>query len=252
LTLKDYSKRHLTKIQSGLAPKNPREGYRNILGGQIAREIGSSVEDATARLEEVRKTLSSLYSEFCLIYFNQNKGIDPRGKERADFPVSRKTSVSIIDKMYRYNCVNNDQFPNPPAGGWLTTDKLTKSLDDLLRTQATFLFSDAVDEFAFKIEERFEDLHSHTKPHQDLNRGLHAQHLYLKIPSRPRKVKFEIQIYTASQLGWRPLQHQLYEKYRIGEIEPVEKVMDAWSASIGSTIFLVDIHIKRLKDSLLS
>ena len=127
---------------------------------------------------------------------------------------------SFILKTFRYNVINNNNWPNEPEDGWIPPSKGFSKINDLLRTLIVVKYLDGVDYIVEKIKDIDSNCKVEFKAKDD---GYYAAHVYIKqtfeIPefdwnTRKEDILIEIQITTQLQEVIRKLLHQHYEENR--------------------------------------
>lgn len=149
----------------------------------------------------------------------------PGGTPRVEW--NKKTYGSFSEKLYRMNCVENDNFPDPPVGGWVSLERSPSVVDDIVRTTIVVSYADAPAFLAEYLGDvaRQKDLIVRIKDHAH-EKGYYAYHLYVS-PNIPlgstsggmqfeeSPVPVELQITTVLQGALREVTHKLYEVERL-------------------------------------
>ncbi|MBN2747563.1 MAG: hypothetical protein JXR34_12620 [Bacteroidales bacterium] len=136
-----------------------------------------------------------------------------------------KSLDSVINKVFRKNILQNNNFPDPPQGGWITPENWFEKLNDIIRTTIIVKYLDGVQflidemeaicrlfnlKYAFELEAREE--------------GYYAAHYGVTIPLsfpdknfQPIEKNFNIEIQVTTQLQEiiKTLLHKHYEQKRI-------------------------------------
>ena len=141
-----------------------------------------------------------------------------------DFTLYVKSFDSVISKLFRTNVLENNNFPNPPNGGWVDFSNIFDRLNDLVRTTITCRFFDEprrISEAVVAIAQEY-GLRSVIKA-QAKDVGYYAYHVYVSVPAVlvdqewrqfERNVQFEIQVTTEIQYVLYDLTHKFYEEER--------------------------------------
>jgi hypothetical protein len=138
--------------------------------------------------------------------------------------VLAKPFMSVLDKAYRKNVVENRNPSSPPRGGWVLPATWWSQLNDLVRTVFSVKYLDGVETLA----NRLLDLGSEYSLAADVSlearlTGYYAGHAYVSFPVEiPRRdwdtervtVKVELQITTQLQDVIRKLLHRHYATSR--------------------------------------
>ena len=138
----------------------------------------------------------------------------------------RKSYASFLNKLFRVNCVENRNFPNPPNEGWRTVQRSFEEIDDIVRTTVVVAYADGPAHLAGAIAESAmaHGLKVKIKDHAQ-EKGYYAHHVYVYLPLEisslvslgeyPRiEMPVEIQITTELQGVLREITHRLYEGER--------------------------------------
>jgi len=232
ISKEEYFDFHVNSIESDLKTNNILHNASDIMEKAVDSQIKCKTSESEEYLKQIQSKLNSLY----ISYLKDNNL--PGGNEKGVFEPNYKSTESILDKLYRINCLNNSNYPVELDKGWVKTNNLIKKIDDLLRTTVTLYYRDSVDRFSEILQNEFNIPNEQIKHHSKRERGLHAIHIYLPIP--PHNILFEIQVYTATQMPWRKLQHTLYEKDRIRQKTLIQQILDDFSVSQGNLISVVD------------
>lgn len=143
-----------------------------------------------------------------------------------------KPYMSAVNKLFRLNVIWNRSFPNPPPGGWVTSQNVYSRLDDLIRATIVCKFLDGP-EFLAETISSFASAHNRPTESRRLERddGYYAFHVYTSFDVeltdslwavKTHSLKAEIQITTQLQELLRELTHRSYEKVRL-ERQPDRK-----------------------------
>lgn len=136
-----------------------------------------------------------------------------------------KSLDSLLDKVYRKNVLNNQNFPKPPEGGWITPENWFTNINDILRTTIEVKYIDGV-EFLLKeikqIAQKNQCSFNYSFEARDV--GYYAAHAIATIElelldqnwaPHQTKINVEIQVTTEIQEIIKNLLHKYYEENRI-------------------------------------
>lgn len=136
-----------------------------------------------------------------------------------------KSFSSFFEKTFRKNIVYNNNFPDPPHGGWITPDNWIENTNDILRTFFVVKYLDGVEFLMNKIQQCLTDNSLACQNHFEArDEGYYAVHIYthqdFEIPkidwdTEIKHIQIELQITTQLQEVIGKLTHQLYEDRRI-------------------------------------
>lgn len=144
------------------------------------------------------------------------------GKFQPDLIV--KPYNSFMLKTFRKNVLENENWPDAPAGGWVTPENWFVEVNDIVRTLFIVKYLDGANFLATKIEKLLEanGLPCETS-YEAREEGYYAVHLLTKMSVEIPKIDFdteelnislEIQITTQLQDVIRNLTHKYYEVRR--------------------------------------
>jgi ppGpp synthetase/RelA/SpoT-type nucleotidyltranferase len=146
----------------------------------------------------------------------------------------RKDYDSFLEKTFRKNILENDQFPEEPKGGWITPYNWFSKVHDILRTQIIVKYLDGVDYIIKEFDGVCENNHiEHEVSYEARDEGYYAVHLNAKynfnilgynFESLSCPITVEIQIRTQLQEVIKNLLHTYYETKRI---QPIEERMES-------------------------
>lgn len=135
-----------------------------------------------------------------------------------------KPFKSIVNKSYRWNVVDNPNWPNQPDGGWVEPENWLARFNDVVRTSLTVRFLDGVGHVADRLHELCEtekaEKHSRFQARDD---GYYAHHFSIgasfsvlaKNWQRESFTSFvEVQITTQMKEVLRGLLHRVYDRRR--------------------------------------
>ncbi|MFC1924411.1 hypothetical protein ACFLXA_03490, partial [Chloroflexota bacterium] len=134
---------------------------------------------------------------------------------------------SLVEKTYRKNVVENDNFPKPPQNGWILPENWYSNINDILRTEIVIKYLDGVEFLIEKIHslcEEFGKDEDFECTYEAREVGYYAVHLYMReefeIPRMDWDTiivssQIEIQLTTQLQEVIRKLLHKYYEERRV-------------------------------------
>jgi len=135
-----------------------------------------------------------------------------------------KSLDSLVNKAYRKNILNNDQFPDPPRSGWITPENWFRNTNDIIRTSLTVKYLDGVAFIISELEElSFQYGYDFDSSFEAREEGYYAAHSGIKIPFSIPDMQFspeditlniEIQVTTQIQEIIKTLLHKHYEENR--------------------------------------
>ena len=141
---------------------------------------------------------------------------------------SVKSWDQFLDKTYRRNVQDNDDWPEEPEGGWLVPPGWFSNVNDIVRTMYVVKYLDGVDFLRTRIEGLAGELGLRcTSTLQNTDLGYYAAHLVVTMPLdvpletwtiETKPVKIEIQITTQIQEVIRNLLHPHYEAAQIDSV----------------------------------
>ncbi len=135
-----------------------------------------------------------------------------------------KKYASVLDKVYRYNVVENLAWPSEPSDGWMKPENWFSRLYDTVRTRIVCKYIDGPKFLAEQLYALAKDLKLESEfSSRQKDDGYYAYHFYSKIPARILigaklervKVAVEIQITTQLQDVLNQITHLYYEEKRI-------------------------------------
>jgi len=147
-------------------------------------------------------------------------------KERKAPTIYRKSGLSFIDKVYRENIIDNENFPKEPPTGWVTPDNWFSKIDDILRTTIVVRYLDGIEYIATRLEKSCSNQSRLRNECEYLAKieGYYAAHLYFNMEFEIPGMKWdtqkvvspvEIQITTQVKEVVKDLIHPYYEEQRI-------------------------------------
>lgn len=147
-------------------------------------------------------------------------------KEKKAPIIEKKPAGSFIEKIYRENVIDNENFPGEPRTGWVVPDNWFSKINDIVRTTIVVRYLDGIE----YIGTRLENLCSGQAVLKDKCRylakieGYYAAHLYFnmefEIPGMEWETQkvvspVEIQITTQVKEVIKDLIHPYYEEQRV-------------------------------------
>ncbi len=143
---------------------------------------------------------------------------------------------SFLEKTFRKNILENENFPEPPIEGWILPENWYSLINDILRTTIVVKYLDGVDFIIGKIQSLCEDIKKDFECTFEAREvGYYAVHLYIREQFEiPRmdwdtikvSTTFEIQLTTQLQEVIRKLLHKYYEERRM--LPPETERMWQW------------------------
>ena len=131
-----------------------------------------------------------------------------------------KPFVSMVDKSFRKNVLENDGWPLEPTTGWILPDDWLSQVNDVVRTYTVVKYLDGVTYLADALGALAADIGLlHRIDYEARAEGYYAAHFYVYLPAEiprrnfdTRKLQFqlEIQITTQMQDVVRSLTHPFY------------------------------------------
>lgn len=138
--------------------------------------------------------------------------------------LQKKPFDSFLLKTFRYNVVSNNNWPEPPDGGWLLPGNWFSRINDMVRTLFVVKYLDGVNFFASELAKLCNARSYMCKvDYEAKEEGYYAAHFYISFPcqipcenwdTRDEIVPVEIQITTQLQEVIRRLLHKYYEEQR--------------------------------------
>jgi len=181
----------------------------------------------------------------------------------SDVILVKKPYDSLVDKLFRQNCLWNRHWPNAPSGGWRTHSNCFETIDDILRTTIVCRFLDDPEFFSKQIAliANADGLEASASP-RATDDGYYAWHTYVQIPSvvigvdavKNITISIEFQLTTLLQYILKNLTHSFYEKRRITPKR--DRALDKWDFTtdsfkgtyLGHTLHLVDAMLVELRE----
>ncbi|MCJ7425860.1 MAG: hypothetical protein MUO17_01775 [Dehalococcoidales bacterium] len=170
------------------------------------------------------KTFCDNSREYNDSYFAENGEELLKDKTPPVFKI--KPFLSLLDKVYRHDVLENTRFPNKPESGWILPTNWFSEIDDILRTTIVVKYLDGVEYLANRLESLCS---SHSRLMGKCRyiariEGYYAAHLYFgmefEIPQKEWETQkvyssVEIQITTQVKEVIKDLLHSYYEKRRL-------------------------------------
>jgi ppGpp synthetase/RelA/SpoT-type nucleotidyltranferase len=191
-------------------------------------------------------------------------GVFQNSAKAPDLLLYQKPLGSLINKLYRQNCLWNRSWSEPPKGGWITYQNCFTRIDDLIRTTLVCKYVDGPEIVATAIKEaaREAGLTARAGP-RATDAGYYAWHTYVSIPARVIvadqvvEVLFQVefQMPTLLQSVLRELTHRFYEQSRAAPAG--DKTELRWDYDshrfraeyLGHTLHLVDAMVLELREA---
>jgi ppGpp synthetase/RelA/SpoT-type nucleotidyltranferase len=137
----------------------------------------------------------------------------------------QKPYASAVDKSFRVNVLWNENFPEPPKKGWVTTDNLHYYFNDTIRCCVVCKFIDGPRFVTDKLMLYAKNIGLERRRYsQERDDGYYAYHYYVKFPVKTvdrnwqeveSDIEVEIQITTQLQDILRSLTHNFYQANRL-------------------------------------
>jgi hypothetical protein len=138
--------------------------------------------------------------------------------------VVKKPYTSFLDKTFRKNVLNNENWPNAPNGGWLVPTGWFSRVGDLVRTTVVVKYLDGVEFLVRQLKQIAEQCNlRHKEYFESRDEGYYAAHFYayftlgiptLSFDSKQLNISFEVQVTTQLQEVIRKLLHSYYQERR--------------------------------------
>lgn len=198
--------------------------------GRASRQLSTQYASSTAMLKEAILSsdmwisISDELSEANDAYRSEFKTplIVPKPPQLLIKPYS-----SLLNKSFRFNVLNNRNWPLPPDGGWMLPPAWISSLNDVFRTSLVVSYVDGIQFLSDRLSKIVID--SGGTVTFDLNSsmvGYYAGHLIVEIDAEmpnfefelvPTKARIEIQITTHVKEAVKTILHPIYERARVAE-----------------------------------
>lgn len=189
------------------------ETYYDAVVAKAAADFGGSL--FWLGLESDIESINQQYYLNTNYYLLDNKSIPVLQKKPFD---------SFLLKTFRNNVLGNDNWPDPPDGGWLLPNNWFSRINDMVRTYFVVKYIDGVTFFASQLSQRCQDFGHHCRvDYEAKEEGYYAAHFYISFPcdipqenwdTKDEILSIEIQITTQLQEVIRRLLHKYYEQRR--------------------------------------
>jgi hypothetical protein len=151
----------------------------------------------------------------------------------AELPLALKPYDSFVLKTFRRNVIDNGQWPDPPAGGWILPTGWFVAINDMIRTSVVVKYLDGIKFLVSKITTYATNNQLASRVDFEAKEtGYYAAHIYLvrqfEIPrenwdTEKAEIAVEIQVTSQLQDVLGQLTHPFYELRRVRLREPEEK-----------------------------
>lgn len=170
-----------------------------------------------------------------------------------------KPFESAVEKSFRANVLWNENFPDSPKHGWVTTSNLHCCFNDLVRCSIVCRFIDGPRFVTDRLMAYAKDLKLESRRYsQERDEGYYAYHFYVRFPVRLidsnweeelTEIEAEIQVTTQLQDVLRSLTHSFYGRSRISSDKDISK----WKWDFKSNRFRVGYlsHTLHLLESII-
>jgi len=207
---------------------------------EITDKIKNNYESATDKMkQQFQKSLFWKQLGENLREYNDEYYLDKEYQllQETSLPdILTKPFDSFLLKTFRKNILENEDFPEPPAEGWILPENWYSRINDILRTLIVVKYLDGVEFIIAKIRSLCEEIEKDFECiFQAREVGYYAVHLYTKEEFEiPRmdwdtvkvSTAIEIQITTQLQEVIRKLLHKYYEEKRV--LPPQTERMWQW------------------------
>lgn len=187
--------------------------------GYVIQKLNNDVQECLF-WKELQENLENFNDE----YYLKNGYQLLRNDELELFSKSYK---SLINKSFRKNILQNDNFPDEPENDWITPENWFYKINDLLRTTITVKYLDGVEFVVEKIKElALAHDFEFAVDYEAREEGYYAAHITLintfnivddNWNSIEINLPIEIQITTQLQEVIKGLLHKYYEDQRVQE-----------------------------------
>ncbi len=188
----------------------------------------------------------------------------------SDLSVFTKPYQSLLNKVYRINCINNRRFPDRPDKGFVDYSSMYEheNMNDLLRARLVCKYMDGPKFVASALASFCKERCIKSKYYSMNNDlGYYAWHFYFRIPVEimvnegveEKCIWFELQLTTQLSELITGLTHGLYEGRR--STQPSNHTDQKWrweprsqlfrSAYLGHTLHLLEGVIQTFRDEVL-
>lgn len=215
------------------------EEYRAWLEKLCGKEIGSRMRN---HYESVALKVKHDFeaSDFWANVAGELSEFDAKYQLETGFPllvsidppkILTKSYESFLLKTYRRNVIDNEDWPDPPSGGWLQPPDWFSRINDIVRTCFAVKYLDGVEFLLEKMQQEAEKLGVQTKQYFVAgDDGYYAAHFYaewdFEIPlmtydTRLQTMHIELQITSQLQEVIRRMLHRHFEARR-GQLKKSE------------------------------
>lgn len=176
--------------------------------------LKNDIEASGGSFAKIIETLNSArdsYSPSDLLFVS-----DPQ-----NITLKTKPYESLMNKVYRSNCLYNKMWPKQPVHGFINGDNYLENINDIFRTRVICKYMDGPKLICRKFSESFgDDVHFYP---QNTRNGYHSWHLYVTVTVPiartdgeviDQNVCIEIQIVTQLADALNELTHGVYEEVR--------------------------------------
>lgn len=208
--------------------------------------------------KELNKNFSNYNDEYYLTYNYPLLKIE-------SLQLLAKPYKSLINKSFRKNILQNDNFPDEPINGWISPDNWFTKINDLIRTTITVRYLDGVKFIVDKIQ-ALSQKHDYVflVDYEAREEGYYAAHITTKGKFiivdnewKENEVLFpvEIQVTTQLQEVIKGLLRKMYEETRISSDNEKEvkwqwdyKSLEFSSNYLGHILHYVEGMILEVRD----
>lgn len=203
-----------------------KESLGAVVDGRLEARYGAVVNKVKRDFEEspLWTGIGAALVDFDSAYRMRSDGYLLFLAEPERPPLLTKSFDSYVLKTYRRNVLENERWPEPPAGGWIVPDEGFEAVNDLVRTAFVVKYLDGVEFLAERLRALAEEHGwSAQLDFEARMEGHYAAHLCFRdefaIPgpswdTEPASVAVEVQITTQLQEVIRRLTHRYYEARR--------------------------------------
>lgn len=145
-----------------------------------------------------------------------------------------KPWASFLEKTYRVNVLSNNQWPEPPEGGWYLPENWYERFHDIARTSVVVKYLDGVTFITDHFQQLSQSLSlaDYDCEFEARDTGYYAAHSRVGVDFKllvenwtevEKRGRFEVQVTTQLQEVIRRLTHTQYESRRMARGEPEMK-----------------------------
>ena len=165
--------------------------------------------------------------------YEERKGV-PMFGAWPEVKLEQKPWESFLSRTWRTNVLDNPNWPEPPAGGWLSPDCWFEGLWDVVRTRIVVRYLDGVQFLADRMTElgaavgaevrvwTHAQEYGYYAMHVTVRQDFHVQTLNFEVEEE-RYSKIEIQLTTELQETIGSLTHGYFEKRREEQLDSDNK-----------------------------